>query len=68
MNIFSDKVKVQKLVDTDMAWQTLVTINRLIKIGTVFYYLLPFGYILRLKVKKIGRMSRSEARKSLKQR
>jgi len=48
MNIFSDKVKVQKLVDTDMGWRTLVTINRLIKIGTVFYHLT----ILRLKVKK----------------
>jgi hypothetical protein len=43
MNIFSDKVKVQKLVDTDMAWRKLVTINRLINIGTVFYHLTIFS-------------------------
>jgi hypothetical protein len=43
MNIFSEKVKVQKLVDTDMAWRTLVMMNRLIKIGTVFYHLTIFS-------------------------
>jgi len=43
MSIFSDKVKVQKLVDTDMAWRTLFMINRLIKIRTVFYHLTIFS-------------------------
>ena len=43
MNIFSDKVKAQKLVDTDMARRTLVMINGLIKIGIVFYHLTIFS-------------------------
>jgi len=62
MSIFSDKVKVQKLVDTDMAWRTLFMINRLIKIRTVFYHLTIFS---DWTSKKIGRISRSEARRSL---
>ena len=36
MNIFSYKVKVQKLVDTDVARRTLVTINHLIKTEQYF--------------------------------